>query len=141
MGRNLRRELKLDPAKKLKFVLKPAGGLPTAEVEVLRLLLNAETIEVNSSYTPPKGTPSSGNALGELFLPTEGLIDFGAERERLTKDLEKALAEVTKVQDKLNNPSFAEKVPAKVLEEHKQRLADWQAKVKQILASLENLPS
>ncbi|MGV3754009.1 MAG: valine--tRNA ligase [Verrucomicrobiota bacterium] len=140
IGRHLRRELKLDPAKKLKFVLKPAGELPTAEVEVLKLLLNAETIEVNSGYVPPKGTPSSGNALGELFLPTEGLIDFGAERERLTKELEKARAEITKVQDKLGNPSFAEKVPAKVLEEHKQRLADWQAKEKQILASLENLP-
>jgi valyl-tRNA synthetase len=140
IGRHLRRELKLDPAKKLKFVLKPAGELPTAEVEVLKLLLNAETIEVNSGYVPPKGTPSSGNALGELFLPTEGLIDFSAERERLKKELEKALAEITKVQDKLNNPSFAEKVPAKVLEEHKQRLIDWQAKEKQILASLENLP-
>ncbi len=140
IGRHLRRELKLDPAKKLKFVLKPAGELPTAEVEVLKLLLNAETIEVNSAYVPPKGTPSSGNALGELFLPTEGLIDFSAERERLTKELEKARAEITKVQDKLNNPSFAEKVPAKVLEEHKQRLIDWQAKEKQILASLENLP-
>ncbi len=140
MGRHLRRELKLDPAKKLKFVLKPAGELPTAEVEVLRLLLNAETIEVNTSYAPPKGTPSSGNALGELYLPTEGLIDFSAERERLTKELEKARSEITKVQDKLGNPSFAEKVPAKVLEEHKQRLIDWQAKEKQILASLENLP-
>ena len=140
IGRHLRRELKLDPAKKLKFVLKPAGELPTAEVEVLKLLLNAEAIEVNASYVPPKGTPSSGNALGELFLPTEGLIDFSAERERLTKELEKARAEITKVQDKLNNPSFAEKVPAKVLEEHKQRLIDWQAKEKQILASLENLP-
>ncbi len=140
MGRNLRRELKLDPAKKLKFVLKPSGDLPTAEVEVLKLLLNAETIEINTSYVPPKGTPSAGNALGELYLPTEGLIDFGAERERLTKELEKARVEITKVQDKLGNPSFAEKVPAKVLEEHKQRLADWQAKEKQILASLENLP-
>jgi len=140
MGRNLRRELKLDPAKKLKFVLKPAGDLPAAEVEVLRLLLNAETIEVNGAYVPPQGTPSSGNALGELYLPTEGLIDFAAERERLTKELEKVRSEISKVQDKLGNPNFTGKVPPKVLEEHQQRLADWQGKEKQITASLENLP-
>ena len=140
MGRNLRRELKLDPAKKLKFVLKPAGDLPNAEVEVLRVLLNAETIEVNQGYVPPKGTPSSGNALGELFLPTAGLVDYGAERERLTKELEKARAEITKVEEKLGNPNFTGKVPAKVLEEHKQRLADWQAKEKLIQTSLDNLP-
>ena len=140
MGRNLRRELKLDPAKKLRFVLKPAGDLPAAEVEVLRLLLNAETIEVNGGYVPPKGTPSSGNALGELYLPTEGLIDFAAERERLNKELEKVRGEIGKVQDKLNNPNFTQKVPAKVLEEHQQRLADWQGKEKHIIASLENLP-
>jgi predicted solute-binding protein len=32
-------------------------------------------------------------------------------------------------------------VPAKVLDEHRQRLLDWQSKEKQTLASLENLPA
>ena len=140
LGRNLRRELKLDPAKKLKFVLKPVGALPATEVEVLKLLLNAENVEVVANYEPPKGTPSASNSLGELFLPTTGLIDFAAERARRTKELETIRAEIGKVQAKLANPAFTEKVPAKVLEEHRQRLADWQAKEKQILAALENLP-
>jgi valyl-tRNA synthetase len=140
LGRNLRRELKLDPAKKLKFVLKPVGALPATEVEVLKLLLNAESVEVVANYEPPKGTPSASNSLGELFLPTTGLIDFAAERARRTKELETIRAEIGKVQAKLANPAFTEKVPAKVLEEHRQRLADWQSKEKQILAALENLP-
>ncbi len=142
LGRGLRRDLKLDPAKKLKFVLRPAGELASAEVEVLKLLLNAETVElVGASWTPDKGTPSASNALGELFLPTAGLVDYAAERTRLTKELEKIRSEIEKVQAKLANPAFTEKVPAKVLEEHKQRLVDWQAKEKQTLASLENLPA
>ena len=41
-----------------------------------------------------------------------------------------------KVEEKLANPNFAQKVPAKVLDEHKQRLADWQAKLAQVKASL-----
>ena len=140
LGRSLRRELKLDPAKKLNFVLKPAGELPAAEVEVLRLLLNAEVMDVNRSYAPSKGTPSASNSVGELFLPLAGLIDYAAERVRLTKELEKVRSEIVKVEEKLANPNFAQKVPAKVLDEHRQRLADWKAKEKQIQDSLDNLP-
>ena len=142
IGRNLRRELKLDPAKKLKFVLRPSGELGEADFEVLTLLLNAETVErVDASWSPDKGTPSAGNALGELFLPTTGLVDSDAERARLTKEIEKIRSEIEKVQVKLANPAFTSKVPAKVLEEHQQRLADWQVKEKQTLSSLENLPA
>ena len=142
IGRNLRRELKLDPAKKLKFVLRPSGELGEADFEVLTLLLNAETVErVDASWSPDKGTPSAGNALGELFLPTTGLVDSAAESARLTKEIEKIRSEIEKVQVKLANPAFTSKVPAKVLEEHQQRLADWQVKEKQTLSSLENLPA
>ena len=134
--------MKLDPAKKLKFILKPAGELASAEVEVLKILLNAEAVEmVAKDWAPPKGTPSAANLLGEIFLPLAGLVDFAAERVRLSKDLEKIRAEIAKVEEKLNNPNFAQKVPAKVLDEHKQRLADWQAKGTQIEKSLADLPA
>jgi len=137
LGRNLRREMKLDPAKKLKFILKPAGNLAAAEVEVLKILLNAEAVEVVAqNWTPAKGTPSAGNALGEIFLPLDGLIDIGAEKIRLTKEQEKIATEIAKVEEKLANPNFAQKVPAKVLDEHKQRLADWQNKLAQVKNSL-----
>ena len=140
LGRGLRRDCKIDPAKKLKFVLRPTETLPAAEAEVVRLLLNAETLVLDPAYAPAKGTPMAANALGELFLPLEGLIDVAAERTRLSKDLEKIRAEIGKVEAKLANPAFTEKVPAKVLDEHRQRLVDWQAKEKQVVAGLENLP-
>ncbi len=141
LGRGLRRDCKIDPAKKVKFILRPAGELPPNEAEVLKLLLNAETMElVAAAWAPDKGTPMAGNSLGDLFLPLAGLVDVGAERARLAKELEKIRSEIGKVEEKLANPAFAEKVPAKVLDEHKQRLADWQAKEKQVQASIDNLP-
>ena len=96
---------------------------------------------VDAAWTPERGTPVAANSLGELFLPLAGLIDFAAERARLTKELERVRGEVTKVQEKLANPAFAAKVPAKVLEEHQARLQDWQAKEAQLAASLANLPT
>jgi valyl-tRNA synthetase len=142
LGRGLRRDCKIDPAKKIRFTVRPAGTLSPSDVEVLKLLLNAEALDVvDAAWTPDRGTPVAVNALGELFLPLAGLIDFEAERTRLTKELERVKIEVTKVQEKLANPAFAAKVPAKVLEEHQARLQDWQAKEAQIAASLANLPA
>ena len=42
--------------------------------------------------------------------------------------MEKFAAEIVKVEQKLANPNFTQKVPPAVLEEHRQRLADWQGK-------------
>jgi valyl-tRNA synthetase len=138
-GRDLRRQANIPANKKVKFILKPVGqGM---DAEVLKLLLNAETVEVNPNYQPPKNALAVRHELGELFLPLEGLVDAEAEKARLKKELEKMDSEISKVEQKLANPNFAQKVPATVLEEHKKRLGDWQAKREQVLAALKALGS
>ena len=127
-GRNLRRAGNIQAAKKVKFVFKPAQSLTPHDAEVIRLLLNAEALEVVAEYQAPKGTPSVQSPLGDLFLPLEGHMDRDAEIIRLTKEVEKFLVEIVKVEQKLANPNFTQKVPAAVLDEHRQRLADWQGK-------------
>ena len=94
---------------------------------------------MNPDYQPPKGTPAVKSDLGELFLPLEGLIDVAAEKIRLTKEVEKIQSEIMKVEQKLANPNFTQKVPPAVLAEHEQRLADWKAKLANAQASLEAL--
>jgi valyl-tRNA synthetase len=140
-ARNLRREFNVSAAKKVRFILKPAGDLQPHELTVLKLLLNAEAVEIGTGANLKKGTPSVSNPLGDLFLPLEGLIDVSAEKVRLGKELEKIDAEIAKVQDKLNNPNFTQKVPMAVLDEHKKRLADWQAKQAAVTANLKSLES
>jgi valyl-tRNA synthetase len=127
-GRNLRRVGNIQAGKKVKFIFKPASEVTPHDAETIKLLLNAESLEVVQDYTPKKGTPACRTELGDLFLPLDGLIDVAAETARLTKELEKIVAEIGKVEAKLNNPAFAQKVPASVLDEHKQRLTEWQAK-------------
>jgi valyl-tRNA synthetase len=43
--------------------------------------------------------------------------------------VEKIKAEIVKVEQKLANPNFTQKVPPAVLAEHEQRLADWKSKL------------
>jgi valyl-tRNA synthetase len=141
-GRNLRREANISAAKKIKYVLKPVNYLPPHDIEVLRLLLNAEVVEINEDYSPAKGTLAARTELGELFLPLEGLRsaeELAAEKARITKELEKIAAEISKVEQKLANPSFTQKVPPQVLLEHQQRLAEWQAKRNHARAALDAL--
>jgi valyl-tRNA synthetase len=108
-------------------------------VEVLKTLLNAEAVEVDENFEPAKNIPAARHALGELFLPLEGLIDVEAEKARLKKEVEKFEAEIGKVQAKLNNPNFTQKVPPHVLEENRQRLVEWQGKLSHAKAALEAL--
>ncbi|MGD0088074.1 MAG: valine--tRNA ligase [Verrucomicrobiota bacterium] len=138
-GRNLRRTANIAANKKVKFILKPARDLAPHDLEVLRLLLNAEAVEVSANYQAAKNTMTVRTELGDLFLPTEGLINVEAEKSRLTKELQKIEAEISKVEQKLANPNFTQKVPGSVLEEHRQRLVEWQGKrehVKSALAAL-----
>jgi valyl-tRNA synthetase len=135
-GRSLRRTANIAANKKIRFIVKPARELATHDVEVLKLLLNAEAVEVSTNYQPGKNTMTVRAELGDLYLPLEGLIDKEAETARLKKELEKIEAEAAKVEQKLANPNFAQKVPANVLEEHKQRLAEWHSKRDHVKAAL-----
>ena len=127
-GRNLRRTANIAANKKVKFILKPAREQAAHDLEVLKLLLNAEAVEVSANYQPGKNTLTLRTTLGDLSLPLEGLIDKEGETARLKKELEKIEAEIAKIEQKLANPNFTQKVPPQILAEHQQRLAEWQGK-------------
>ncbi|MEY4483313.1 MAG: hypothetical protein RL693_765, partial [Verrucomicrobiota bacterium] len=139
LGRGLKSALNVPANKRVRFVLRPHTELPAHEVEVLKILLNAENLDIDASYVAPKGTPTSLTPWGELFLPLDGLVDVAAERERMTKEIAKVEIELEKVRAKLADENFAAKVPAKVLEDHRQREASWSeqhAKLKGMLEAL-----
>ena len=137
LGRGLKSTFNIN--KKVRFVIKPSQELPDHEIEVLRILLNAEPLDVDATFAPTQGTPSALTPLGTLFLPLDGLIDVEAERARIGKEVAKAESELEKVTAKLADEKFTSKVPQKVLDEHQQRKTDWQeklAKLKEMMAAL-----
>jgi valyl-tRNA synthetase len=137
LGRGLKSTFNIN--KRVRFVLKPASELPAHEIEVLRILLNAEPLEVDPAFAATKGTPSALTPLGTIFLPLDGLIDVEAERARIGKELDKVGSELEKVRAKLADENFTSKVPQKVLDEHRQRETDWLeklAKLKEMMTAL-----
>jgi valyl-tRNA synthetase len=138
--RNIRAQYGIAANKKLKLIFESDVDLPPNEKEVIQLLAGAEMIEHRLNYQPAKGEPvvypGSG---GKLFVPIAGLIDVETEKARLTKELAKNQAEIERVEQKLNNPAFTQKVPPAVLEEHQKRLVDWQTKRAQLQSALDSL--
>jgi valyl-tRNA synthetase len=138
-GRNLRRAGNIPGNKKVKYIFKPAGGAEPRDLAAMRQLLNAESLEVRTDFTPKQGTPSAHSELGELFLPLEGLMDMEAERERLRKELAKVEVDIKKTEQKLANPAFAQKAPPAVLEEHQKRLVGGRSEMERLATALEAL--
>ena len=139
LGRGLRRDANIASNKRVRFILQSATPLLPHDTEVLRILLNAEPLEILPSYDAPRGTPTTITPLGTLFLPLEGLIDVAAERERITKEIAKVEDELGKVRAKLANPNFAGKVPPAVLADHQQRETAWAEKLAQLARMREAL--
>ena len=72
---------------------------------------------------------SAAAVVGELKLlvPLEGLVDLDAERARLDKEIARVSGEKDKSEAKL--AKFTDKVPPAVVEQERQRLADWSSQL------------
>ena len=131
-GRRLRRDFNIASNKRVAFVLVPPNPLPDEEAAVLRILLNAERLDLPQKYEATKGTPTALTPLGALYLPLEGLIDVEAERQRLGKEIAKIEAELVTVRKKLANQNFVANAPAAVVAEHRQRENDFAERLAQL---------
>jgi valyl-tRNA synthetase len=127
--RRIRSELGVSPAKQVSLLLRGGSADDAARVvrhdAQLRFLCRLERIETISGE-PPAAAPAVVGAL-QLFVPLEGLVDLGAERVRLDKEIAKVAAEQGKSEAKL--AKFGTNVPAAVVEQERVRLADWSGKL------------
>ena len=115
-----------------------AGALLERNAAKLKTLIGAKEIEILSGAGETVGA-SAVTPLGTLSLDTTGLIDVEAETKRLTKELEKLDKAVAAGTAKINNPAFASKAPAHILEGAKKQLAETQAKRDEVSKLLESL--
>jgi len=94
---------------------------------------------VSHAKAPPKG--SAQIVLGETIaaLPLAGVVDMGAERARLGREIEKARGEIRKIDAKLGNADFVAKAPPEVVEESRERRVDFEATLTKLQAALKRV--
>ncbi|XQA75678.1 valine--tRNA ligase [Xanthomonas sacchari] len=129
--RRVRSELQVAPSRQVPLLLQGGQAEDRARIErfaaQLRFLLKLESIQWLDDGAP---SPAAATAIvGELTLlvPLEGLVDLDAERLRLDKEIARVASEKDKSEAKLGK--FTDKVPPAVVEQERQRLADWSAQL------------
>ena len=143
IGRTLRTDYGIPPAMQIAFVIRPESEeiahLLAADENAIALLLRAKSLRVEPDYRPARAMPNAISRLGTVFMPVEGVIDIPAERRRLAEQSEKAAADLTSVNRKLDNYDFVRKAPPAIVEQQrvrKQELLEKIEKLKRMLAVL-----
>jgi valyl-tRNA synthetase len=86
-----------------------------------------------------EGAPAVVTPLGTLYLDLASTVDAGAERVRLTKELEKLKTHIAGTEGRLANQAFVSKAPPAVLEGARKQLAEQQAKHAELERLLKSL--
>jgi valyl-tRNA synthetase len=142
--RNLRAELKVEP--KVKVPVEVFASEPEMRAMLEKNLsavlqdrpANIEKVKfAESSLAKLAGTRSTSRF--DVHVDYEKKIDVAAERERLTKELEKIEKEIANGQRQLGNEQFLAKAPAKVVEGLKTRAEELKVLREKTLAKLEEL--
>jgi valyl-tRNA synthetase len=135
MARNARHESGLPIQKKAPLVVLTdhqdlATTVQNYEKELKRMAQLTElTVSSREGYDiPAQAAVNSGVEMDVLIL-LEGLIDLGAERERLAKEVEKLDKRRQSLSKRLNNPGFRERAPEKVIQETEGKLRDIEEQI------------
>jgi valyl-tRNA synthetase len=139
--RSVRSEMNVPAGAKIPLALVGASKATRARAEhheeTIKRLARLDAISF--AKTSPKG--SAQIVLGETTaaLPLGGVIDMGAERTRLVREIDKAQAEIKKIDAKLANESFVSKAPSEVVEENRERRSAFEATTRKLQAALKRL--
>lgn len=107
-----------------------------ANLDTIKRLAGAATIELVETV---ENLPGSVSALGTVYLDLSSAVDVEAEKERLSKELEKLTKAIQAGEGKLNNPSFVDKAPPQVVEGARKQLLETRARRDEIARLLKSL--
>jgi len=99
----------------------------------------ARVSEISSAATSPQGSVQLVVRGEVAALPLKGVIDLAAERARLAKEMQKAAADIARVDAKLANANFVARAPEEVVEEEKERREEALGRKAKIAEALERL--
>ncbi len=134
--RQIRGELAIAPARPLPVLLQDATDEDRRRVEahshLLRQLARIDSIVVLDARSEPPVSATALLGAMRILVPMAGLIDVAGERERLGKALERAQADLRRIEGKLGNRQFAENAPAAVVANERERLENTRREIMQL---------
>ena len=137
--RSVRADMNIPPSKKAPLLMLSDTLDPRLAKYAPQLSPMARVETVELANDAPKGALQTVVDGVTYAIPLEGLIDLGAEKARLEKEMAKAQLEIEKIDKKLSNPAFTDKAPEKVVNLQKDRRAAYAEEVAKLEEALSAL--
>jgi valyl-tRNA synthetase len=141
--RNLRGEMNLSPAVKVPLLATGDEAQLKSFAPYVQALARLSEVKIIADETAldaeASGAPVAIVGSNKLVLKVE--IDVAAERERLTKEVDRLTQEIGKARLKLENESFVARAPVAVVEQERKRLAEFESTADKLKAQLSRLPA
>ncbi|HIY91389.1 MAG TPA: valine--tRNA ligase [Candidatus Companilactobacillus pullicola] len=109
--------------------------------EYIDRFMHPKELTVATDVVAPALAMTSVTNSAELYVPLAELINLDEEIARQEEEVAKLDKEIARIEKKLSNKGFVEKAPEKVVNEQKEKLADYQsrqAKVQQRIQQLKD---
>jgi valyl-tRNA synthetase len=135
--RNLRGEMNLSPAQRMPLIVAGGGADIAAFAPILQALAKLSEVQIVDEMPVDEMSPVA--VVGETRLMLKVEVDPAAERERLAKEIEKLEKQISIAQNKLSNEGFVARAPAAVVDQEKQRVADFTATLEKLKPQLAKL--
>jgi valyl-tRNA synthetase len=142
--RRLRAEMNIPAGAQLPLVAVGADAVTTERLARHEALIKrmARLSEVTTADAVPPASAQTVLGTTTLSLPLEGVIDFAAEKDRLSKEVAKLDGEISRLEKKLGNEKFVANAPVEVVAEQREKLEEYagqKAKMAEALARLEGM--
>jgi valyl-tRNA synthetase len=139
--RNLRGEMNVSPALRMPLLVLGDTDFMRSAAPVIKALAKLNDVHVFEDEatwaTAAQGAPVA--VVGEARICLFVEVDVAAEKARLGKEATRLEGELVKVNAKLANEAFVNKVPPAVLEQEKKRLTDYTDTLEKLRGQLARL--
>ncbi|MEW6715185.1 MAG: valine--tRNA ligase [Nitrospirota bacterium] len=138
--RSIRGELNVSPSLELEAMIKThdsAADILNENITYITKLAKVGTIKIGNNIEPPKNSSVAVKPLMEIFVPLKGLVNAGAEIERLSKEKKKVEDDLQFVEKKLSNEGFVRNAPKAVIDENRDKLSVLKDKLQSIQVNIE----
>ncbi|MBD2074178.1 valine--tRNA ligase [Phormidium sp. FACHB-592] len=132
--RNLRADAEIKPAVKVTAILQTESDreqqILTAGQAYIKELAKVETLTITTINDAAQVDTDASQAIAgvvgtvQVVIPLAGVVDLGAQRTKIERDLKRVEAEIQSLSGRLGNPGFVNKAPADVVEGARATLAE-----------------
>ena len=141
--RNIRGEMDISPAKKIAVALQNGTKTDRSYLDrhhdALMVLAKLDTIAwLNKGDAAPEAATTLVGKM-KVLVSLAGLIDKDAEKQRLQKEIDKQQKELQKAKGKLSNKKFISKAPEDIVNQEKQRVAQFESAIADLSGQLEKI--